>query len=71
MTALLDALKTLAGQEETPSDDEQAIDAMIAACNGDARVAAMALLKISRTLAFELHVMAELRSYDRLGCASH
>ena len=44
---------------------------MIAECGGDARVAAMSLLKISRTLAFELHVMAELRSYDRLGCASH
>jgi hypothetical protein len=71
MTVLLDALKTLATQEETPSDDERAIDAIIAECDGDARVAAMSLLKISRTLAFELHVMAELRSYDRLGCVSH
>ncbi len=70
MRALLDALKTLAAQEETSRDDE-AIDAMIAECGGDARVAAMSLLRISRTLAFELHVMAELRLYDRLGQVSH
>jgi hypothetical protein len=53
-------LKTLATQEEMPSSDEEAIDAMIEVCGGDARIA-----PISH------HVMAELRSYDRAGCASH
>jgi hypothetical protein len=63
MPALLDALKTLATQEETPRDDE-AIDAMIAECGGDARTAAMSLLKISRTLAFELARVAESQQLE-------
>jgi hypothetical protein len=70
MSAMLEALKTLAAEVE-PERETEAVDQMIADCGGDARMAAMSLLKISRTLAFELHLMTELRSDGRLGCVSH
>ena len=63
MNAVFEALKVLAGEAE-PHADMDAVDRIIAQSGGDAREAAISLLRISRTLAFELHVLAELRSYE-------